>query len=289
MKHPPLFLALVAIACGSPQSPAATHIAPSAEVTHGAPLLAPASVTASDPAAPSASSSGAPAPSVGTSAAPTTTKPSLIASFEARGRNGDPRPLVSGDTLHHRDHFWLELSTRERLYLYVLYAGADGTATVLYPASGDAILEPYRTQRLPETQDFELDETSGWERILVVASRAPLQQSAAQLGRVVAEVRSTHQFPDELAPPPEPAPTTTGKSTRPRAEQPAPARAASAAPGSARPYTGPTPTLEPVLASADTRGLTRGVRLASTQPGRVEAAPDADGVIAIPLFIRHVP
>jgi hypothetical protein len=203
---------------------------------------------------------------------------------------GKRRPLVSGDTLHNGDHFWIELVAQEKLFVWVLYASPDGSAEVIYPPSGDVTLTPGRAQRVPETQDFELDEKVGWERLLIVASRARLDGSATQLAKLVEHVRSTHLWPSDS--PSAPAPQA-------RAEAKASAAAGKKSPqretsrpsphSSANAYDGPTPILEPRVASADTRGLTRGIKLVESKAGRLDYQPDADGVIAIPLLLKHEP
>jgi len=207
------------------------------------------------------------------------TAPALSTNWTARSVNGANRPLVSGDTLRSGDHFWLELSAHEALYVYVIYVSADGAASVLYPSKGDLLLASGNTQRLPETQDFELDQHAGLERVLVVASRDVLSRSASSLAQLVSRVRATHRFPAATN-------GAQGKvASRAIAPPPAAAKAAPAqGAGAPQIYTGPTNTLEPSYASVDTRGIV----LSGSPPGRIDVAPDSDGVIAIPLLIEHV-
>jgi hypothetical protein len=190
---------------------------------------------------------------------------------------------VSGDSLRGGDHFWVELVAREKLFVWVLYAGADGSAAVIYPTSGEVALTPGRTQRVPEAQDFELDQTPGWERLLIVASRKRLDGSMSQLAKLVEQVRATHSWPSEAPAVPEAKaekkPSLAAKS----------ARASKSPTSSGNAYSGPTPILEPRVASADTRGLTRGIRLADSEAGRLDFEPDVDGIIAIPLLLKHEP
>ena len=265
-------------ACGaSTPAPAAPPLAPSAR-----PLaLAPAPTSAAPPAVERAANEPAPrseasagpgtrgvglAPSVSSASAPR-----FSTSFVASSAGGAARPLVSGDRLRSGDHFWLELSAQEQLYVYVVYVSANGSASVLYPSAGDLALAAGRTQRLPESQDFLLDSATGWERLLVVASREPLARSKSSLAEIVTQVRATHRWPG-------PAPASS--STR--------ARAATRVPAVARDHDGaasgaPSPDPEPSLATSDTRGIVLG----DSPPGRVDALPDSDGVIAIPLLIDH--
>lgn len=229
------------------------------------------------------------APVPAASARPDDAQPSLSTFFVARTADGKTRPLVSGDTLHSGNHFWIELVAHESLIVWVVYASPDGSAAVIYPTSGEVSLTPGRTQRVPETQDFELDETVGWERLLIVASRKRLDSSAKQLAQLVEQVRATHRWPVDATTPQTEATSdqkphsrkshdsSTGAVGRP---QPKPNGAV---------YAGPTPVVEPRIASADTRGLTRGLKLANSQAGRVDFQPDADGVIAIPLLLKHEP
>jgi len=203
--------------------------------------------------------------------------PALSTNWTARDVNGATRPLVSGDTLRSGDHFWLELSAHEALYVYVIYVSADGSASVLYPSKGDLLLASGSARRLPETQDFELDQHAGLERVLVVASRDVLSRSAGSLAELVNRVRTTHRFPAATKDPQVKAAS--------RATTPAPAAKTASAQGAAapQPYTGPTNTLEPAYASIDTRGIV----LSGSPRGRIDVVPDSDGVIAIPLLIEH--
>lgn len=268
MNHGYLYwLTAACLACAAPQSrqpqpPATAVAAPPAPKTSKPPLVDTA------PAIPSAPAAGL---------------PSLSTFFEARGGDGAKRPLVSGDSLRSGDHFWVELVAREKLFVWVLYASPDGSAQVIYPTSGEVALTPGRTQRVPETQDFELDHSVGWERLLIVASRERLSGSTSQLAKLVEQVRATHRWPSE-----EPAAPEREPEKKP-ASAAKPARASRSAASSGNAYGGPTPILEPRLASADTRGLTRGIKLVDSQAGRLDFEPDAEGVIAIPLLLKHEP
>jgi hypothetical protein len=210
----------------------------------------------------------------------------LTTYFEKKLSDGKRIPLVSGESLHSGEHFWMYLGAREPLYLYVVYAGPDGTATVIYPVQGDFLLDAGQTRRLPAERDFELDDVPGWERLLIVASRRPLAQAEAQLGSVIDRVRSSHQWPESLLPlaPPQATlrPRTGASAARPAA---ASMRASLAKP---KVYDGPTPIVLDQVADAARRGATRGVRLSQPNSGRIDAMPDANGIVAIPFFIEHL-
>jgi hypothetical protein len=211
----------------------------------------------------------------------------LRAYFEAQQSDGSRRPLADGDTLRSRDHFWFELSAQEPMYVYVVYVAADGAASVLYPDSGDVVLKPGYTERLPKSLDFVLDDVTGWERVLIIASRAPLSQADSSFARLVDRVRSSRTWPEDDAATgeasrPKPADSVPKKPRTPPASQPK-------SPAPAKVYEGPTPVLETRLASADRRGLTRGIHLGGQKPGHVAAVPDEHGIVTIPLFIRHAP
>ncbi|HEY3665523.1 MAG TPA: DUF4384 domain-containing protein, partial [Polyangiaceae bacterium] len=221
--------------------------------------------------------------------------PSFSTFCQARDASGATRPIVSGDTLHSGDHFWLDLGAHEPLYVYVIYVAADGAASVLYPSAGDLLLTPEHPQRLPETQDFVLDTTTGLERLIVVASRDVLAHSASSLAELVSRVRATHRWPGDVkeaktkdaAPRARAEPRRAPTASKPRSVSaaPAPSNASTPTAGSAEPYTGPTNTLEPRYAGIDTRGIV----LSGSPRGHVDVVPDSEGVIALPLLIEHVP
>ena len=196
----------------------------------------------------------------------------LTTYVEAQHRDGRRSPFVSGQALHSGERFWMHVSAQERLYVYVIFAAADGSATVVYPERGDVALEPSQTLRVPATQDFELDGTTGTETILLVASRQPLGGSTGPFEAAMREVRANGHWPEaQLAlRPNKSASVTTERKAAPKA------------------YAGPAPLVEARLATADTRGATRGIHLAP-QAGRIDSVPDEDGMIAIPLVVLHLP
>lgn len=296
-----LLLAACAGAAAAPVVPAAatstspsSSAAPSAMPQHSLAKGSESELSLAPPAGPEPASPGgtrgvtlAPSAADGPSAVPSpTAAPSLSTYFAAREASGAMHPLVSGDTLRSGDHFWLELSAYEPLYVYVLYVAADRSASVLYPSAGDLVLTPGHVQRLPESQDFELDQHTGLEHLIVVASRQVLSRSASSLSAIVERVRTTHRF------------ATTPKNSQTKAAATGgAARAAPARPAAteksvsadravaAVPYTGPTTTLEPDYSPVNTRGIV----LSGSPRGRVDVVPDSAGVIALPLLIEHRP
>jgi len=277
-----LFL-LGACAGEAPPPVAPTSSAPSSLPAPSAPPLdsapPPAFATPPGEAATSGTRGVTLAPSSGAAALPGVA-PSFSTYCAARDASGAVRPVVSGDTLRSGDHFWLELTAHEPLYVYAVYVAADGSASVLYPSSGDLLLAPGRVQRLPETQDFELDRHTGLERLIVVAARDVLGRSASSLAELVNRVRTTHRWSGR----PQSAPAKTAAPVAARATLPRPAPAPRAVPAT-QVYNGPTTPLESGYAGVDTRGIV----LSGSPRGHVDVVPDADGVIAIPLLIEHVP
>ncbi|HYQ43759.1 MAG TPA: DUF4384 domain-containing protein [Polyangiaceae bacterium] len=295
MKEIGFCLGLTLFACSGAPSPPAASLAPATPTTAPASdarsassASAPSSASVLQPESSTSSPSEASAPgtrgvTLGASAEGSSNAsqrsglaPGLSTNWTARDAQGATRPLVSGDTLRSGDHFWLELSAHEPLYVYVVYVSADGAASVLYPSQGDLLLGAGNTQRLPETQDFELDQRPGVERVLVVASRDVLVRSASTLADLVKRVRATHRFSG----------TTKEAGAKAASRATAPPPKAAPPPSAVAPqlYTGPTNTLEPSYAGVDTRGIV----LSGSPRGRVDVVPDSDGVIAIPLLIEHV-
>lgn len=181
--------------------------------------------------------------------------PALTTFVQARTAEGRVLPVVNGSVLSSGDQFWLDLSVNEPMYVFVLYVATDASASLLYPPDASVPLVPAVPTRVPrdETTSFELDDQPGWERLLIVASREPLENSGADFARVVGSVRATNTWPEGLLAlaPPEASPPGSSASTH------------------------------------DERRATRGLHL-TQRPGLIESYPDAQGLLAIPLFIRHV-
>jgi hypothetical protein len=291
MKRVLSSLALILVACGREGLPAVTPTSsgPRSPTESTQRSLAPSLATAPSPSTRPGAELSAPGTrgvvlgasnAESASAGPRSAgAPSFSTYCAARDASGTIRPVVSGDTLRSGDHFWLELAAHEPLYVYVVYVAAGGSANVLYPSTGDLLLAPGHVQRLPEAQDFELDQQPGLERLIVVASRDVLGRSASSLAELVNRVRTTHRLPGEVkaSRPKSAARVATG------AALPSVAPAQRAA--SPEPYQGPTTTLEPAYAGVNTRGIV----LSGSPRGRIDVVPDSDGVIAIPLLIEHAP
>ncbi len=113
-----------------------------------------------------------------------------------------------GDTLHSGDRVELFVEVDAPAYVFVLQAFPDGSSTVLFPPAGELQLRPSAPVRVPPSgQWFQLDEVTGTENLVVVASVRPLGQADRNAQLAVAQTRkprpppraSAHHKP---APPP---------------------------------------------------------------------------------------
>jgi len=99
-------------------------------------------------------------------------------------------PLAPGDTLHSGDRVELFLDVDAPAWVYVMQAFPDGSSAVLFPPAGELQLQPGASTRIPPVgQWFQLDEVTGVENIVVVASRRPLAEVAGDAHKIVMETR----------------------------------------------------------------------------------------------------
>lgn len=111
----------------------------------------------------------------------------IVLEITVRARQGARRfELTEGSTLRTGDGVALEVTSSRPAYVYVAYVDSRGVAQRLYPTSNrDQLVEPGRMVRMPATGDeFALDENTGTERVIVIASPSSLRQSDAQLDRI---------------------------------------------------------------------------------------------------------
>lgn len=88
--------------------------------------------------------------------------------------------LKEGDTLTSADGYFLELATARKLYVYVGQIDASGSLYALFPnpafsAAGNP-LEPGALVRVPGQENFHLDDTTGTETIMALASPGPVPE-----------------------------------------------------------------------------------------------------------------
>jgi hypothetical protein len=125
--------------------------------------------------------------------------------------------VAPGDTLHTNDFLELLVSTNAKAYLYVVQTFPDGTSAVLFPETGDFVIEANAQTRVPSAGSdwFQLDENTGTEQISVIASRQPIAKADAAIDKEVHAIREASKPPDKVpatgagkpaTPPPAPKP-----------------------------------------------------------------------------------
>lgn len=84
--------------------------------------------------------------------------------------------LKPGGTLKSGDRMAISYSVDQPAYVYIAMAPAVGQAAILYPKSGDELVQPGQTLRFPSAADkwIKMDDTTGVENFFVYASKTPL-------------------------------------------------------------------------------------------------------------------
>jgi len=85
----------------------------------------------------------------------------------------DPHEIVNGETLRSGDKVALTVKVVDQpAYVYVAKASSDGTATRIYPDSGDVQVSPDNLIHIPrEGHWFKLDQHTGQENFFVYAAK----------------------------------------------------------------------------------------------------------------------
>ncbi len=120
-----------------------------------------------------------------------------IESAMYRSTSSIPQPLPSGSGVQPGDLLFLEVTTGEDVYLYVLNGDEEGELFVLFPLAGLELGNPLPVGRhyLPGRgggidQDWKVTSAGGTESFLVVASRSrlpDLEDAAAALSAASAD------------------------------------------------------------------------------------------------------
>lgn len=165
--------------------------------------------------------------------------------------------LKPGGTLKSGDRMAINFSVDQPAYVYIAMAPAVGQAAILYPKSGDELVQPGSMLRFPSNTEkwIKMDETTGVENFFVYASKTPLAP-ADLINLVNADAAAAKK---RAASKPA-APRSSGKS-----------KSGSAAPAA------------PVL-TADSRGIEVEGEEPETQPTSVAGSP---GVVRRQFLIHH--
>jgi hypothetical protein len=103
---------------------------------------------------------------------------------------GVRRPVAPGDTLRTGDRIELLVEVDKPAYVYITQVFPDGTAAVLFPDGGDFKVRADASTRIPpEGKWFELDDVTGEEHVVVIASERPLDEADEEAKRALDDIR----------------------------------------------------------------------------------------------------
>jgi len=105
--------------------------------------------------------------------------------------SGARHPVAPGDTLRTGDRVELLVECDKAAYVYVAQVFADGSAAVLFPQDQKdfQIYSGVQTRIPAGDQWFELDEHTGDEHVVVVASKRPIAEADKEARRVLDEIK----------------------------------------------------------------------------------------------------
>jgi hypothetical protein len=237
-----------------------------------------------------------------------------------RGSSGTA-PLVTTKVLRTGEQLYLVLRATEPANVYVGYCDSARKLTV-YPRQGALVVGPNFDTRVPETQDFRVDDNLGLETIFVVASKESLHLADPGLSRALTRAASQVERPpcaaeltmtteesrraarlqaaegaapanssvatETVAPPPKPSvPIQTAR----KEGRPAQGAAASSAPASPTlPGSGGLPLrTSALLPAVPGKYLPRGLIVEERADASVSVETDGSGIAILALTFQHEP
>jgi hypothetical protein len=194
------------------------------------------------------------------------TQSALSLSFRVQTRDGATvRNLSDGEMLRTGDVIQFLVAVDQPAYVYVVQYFADGSAAVLHPEEGDALLRPGYEARIPEPgQVFKLVPPAGEEIVYFIATRRALGEADERVAEALRMIRATGGTPR-----PAPQPSLSAGASIPQA----------GASGS-----GPTPP-PPSAFGLGTRGRLLKVPAGGNSLLTIRSGPD--GVAIYAFKIRH--
>jgi hypothetical protein len=145
---------------------------------------------------------------------------SLTLGVQAK-EGGGLRTVRETDVLRTGDLLQFVVSVDQPAYVYIVQYFADGSAAVLHPESGDALVRPGYEARVPEAGSwFKLVPPSGTEVVYFIASRRALGEADERVAEAIRLIRATGS-PAKAAGAPPPPDSATGVS-RPSGAAPPP-------------------------------------------------------------------
>jgi hypothetical protein len=202
----------------------------------------------------------------------------LVSLYVVATTPGNEHMLVKdGAELHTKDQLAFFVRVGSPAYVQLLQVMPNGDVEFLYPESGEpTLLKPGIEYRVPSdpSANFELDERTGWERVVLVASRTPLAKADRQLHDLLRRAHETARWPAAKSPARKVQAADAVKTVR---SHPAPAGATSA------------PVSDPHPGPTHASGATRGGRANSQTDHALELVPNRGGVALQTLSFRHLP
>ena len=116
-------------------------------------------------------------------------------------RGGQLMTVCPGATLHSRDAIYLELQLRADAYVHVAAIAPSREGQILFPGPGEVpLLHGGTPIRIPTStrEAFGLDDDTGTETLLVVASTRPLAESDDRAAAVFDQLRRHGHLPSDL-------------------------------------------------------------------------------------------
>jgi hypothetical protein len=182
----------------------------------------------------------------------------LTLRVEAQTQAGAERAVTSASVLRQGDKLRLAVTPARAVHLVVIHVAPSGKAALLY-TSGEKRLALGQKLRLPRASEpaYVLDDETGRESLVVIASEAPLALLSEEYAALIRSVQERERLPERSR-------LLTGKS-------PASGDAQRAA--------------TPVAGVLDLKGPMRGI---DDGHGALRAFPDAAGVAIAVLQFDHV-
>jgi hypothetical protein len=103
-------------------------------------------------------------------------------------------PLVSTQQIHRGDGLFLTLKTTRRTKLYVAYCDTSQKLAI-YPVTGNLVGQPDALTRVPQSESFIADASTGLEHIFVIATADALERSDPKLHELISRAQGAAGTP----------------------------------------------------------------------------------------------
>jgi hypothetical protein len=198
-----LMLLPLCFACGAPPAPLASGSAPPTPDRTSAAVGA-TDATLVSPADRALANRGLTRTNAGRAVpAPDWSKTRASLYILARTRDGVVALVGSGAELHTGEEIELHVSVGRPSYVYLIQVSPNQQAVILYPVEDEsARMLPGTDYRMPTSSEvrFALDANVGTERLVFVVAQEPLATGDADVRALIAQLRETGRWTDEIEP-----------------------------------------------------------------------------------------